>query len=56
MLDKVVHAITPALVITAATVLLALGKIDSTTGVALIATAGGYGAIATAVAGKPPGA
>jgi proteasome assembly chaperone (PAC2) family protein len=46
VIEKITHAIMPLAVVAAATVLLALGKIDSTTAVALIGTAGGYGAIA----------
>jgi hypothetical protein len=46
VIDKIVHAITPALVIIAATVLVALRRVDSTTGVAMILGAGGYGAVA----------
>lgn len=48
MLDKIVHAIQPVAVIIAATVLLALHDIDSTTAVALITGAAGVGAIITA--------
>lgn len=50
--DKLIHAITPALVIVAATVLIALRRIDSTTGVAMIVAAGGAGAVAVGVAGR----
>lgn len=48
MLDKIVHAIQPVAVIIAATVLLALHDIDSTTAVALITGAAGVGALITA--------
>jgi len=48
---KLTHAVTPALVIAAATVLGAMRVIDSATAVALIAGAGGYGAVAVGKAG-----
>jgi hypothetical protein len=51
MLDKLAHAVTPLAVIAAATVLGALHVIDSTTAVALITGAGGYGVIAVAKGG-----
>lgn len=46
MLNKLTHSINPVAVIIAATVLGAMRVIDSATAVALIAGAGGYGAIA----------
>lgn len=46
VLARAVHAITPGLVIIAATVLIAIRRIDSATGVAMIGVAGGYGAAA----------
>lgn len=50
--DRLVHALTPVVVIVCATVLGALSVIDPNTTVVLITTAGGYGAIAVA-ASKP---
>jgi hypothetical protein len=55
VLDKIVHAVIPLAVIVAATVLAALGKIESVTAVAMITTAGGYGAIAVGAASRGPG-
>lgn len=51
MLDKVAHALVPVGVIIAATFLLATGKIDSATGVAMITGAGGVGVVTVAKAG-----
>jgi len=52
MLDKVVHALTPLAVIVCVTVLAALHVIDSTTALAVIVPAAGYGAVAVGVASR----
>lgn len=44
-MDKIVHALTPIATIGAATALCALGRIDSSTAVTIIATAGGLGSV-----------
>ena len=51
MIQKFAHAVSPVAVIVAATYLLAAGKIDSATGVAMITGAGGVGVITVAKAG-----
>lgn len=48
MITKLAHAVAPVSVIAAATVLCAIGKIDGTTAVAMIGTAGGLGAVVVA--------
>lgn len=52
MLSKLAHAVTPVTVIVCSTVLLALGRIDSVTGVTLITVSAGYGAVAVGIAPK----
>lgn len=46
MIDKLAHAVMPVAVVVASTVLVAMRRIDSTTGVALISAAAGFGALA----------
>lgn len=51
-INQVIHAVMPIAVIAASTVLACLHVIDSPTAVALIGTAGGYGAFAVVASGK----
>jgi hypothetical protein len=46
MIDRLIHAVLPAVVVVCVTVLAALGRIEGATALAVIGGAAGYGAIA----------
>lgn len=54
MIERVAHALVPVTVVVCVTVLAALHVVDSTTAVAMIGAAGGYGAVAVGAAKPKP--